>query len=81
MVDERRGFRSVKSTTTTNVVFRTYILDTIKKRGQVDVIYIDFRKAFDTVDHDGILLRKIEFRGLGNPLFAWLKSYFILFFS
>lgn len=41
--------------------------------GQVDVVYTDFEKAFDRVDHF-ILLAKLENIGI-HVLLRWVKSY------
>ena len=37
-------------------------------------IFIDLRKAFDTVNHD-ILLMKLQHYGIRNNMLSWLKSY------
>ncbi|KAG7295266.1 hypothetical protein JYU34_022268 [Plutella xylostella] len=42
--------------------------------GQVDVIYTDFEKAFDRVDHT-ILLHKLRMLGIHGDLLRWVKSY------
>lgn len=42
--------------------------------GQVDVVYTDFEKAFDRVDHV-ILLKKLKCLGIHGDLFRWVKSY------
>ena len=41
---------------------------------KVGVIFLDFRKAFDTVNHE-ILLQKLESVGIFGSLFSWLKDY------
>ena len=37
-------------------------------------IFIDFRKAFDTVDHN-ILLAKLQFYGIRSMAHNWFSSY------
>ena len=38
------------------------------------MIYLDFAKAFDTVDHR-VLLAKLRLYGVKGQLFCWLKDY------
>ena len=40
----------------------------------VGLVFIDLKKAFDTVDHD-ILCRKLEYYGIQQQQLAWFKSY------
>ncbi len=68
------GFRSSHSTTTT-------LLDCSNEwyvnmdRGQYNlVVFLDIKKAFDTVNHD-ILLKKLEMYGLGDSALALLRNY------
>ncbi|RYE12607.1 MAG: hypothetical protein EOP45_22575 [Sphingobacteriaceae bacterium] len=43
-------------------------------KGQVDVLYTDFKKAFDKVNHQ-ILIKKMNELGLPQNLIYWIKSY------
>ena len=38
------------------------------------LVFIDFRKAFDTVDHK-LLLRKLPIYGASDAAVSWIKSY------
>lgn len=69
IIDEQHGFRPGKSTITSSVVFTTYLLNSIEKGGQVDVVFTDFKNAFDTVGH-GLLLSELELLGIGDPLLS-----------
>ena len=41
---------------------------------QTDVIYLDFRKAFDTVAHNELLLKLWNF-GICDDLWKWMRAY------
>jgi hypothetical protein len=43
---------------------------------QTDVIYSDFSKAFDSVNHS-VLIAKLRLFGLTDPLISWIHSYLI----
>ena len=48
----------------------------LDKGGSVDVIYLDFAKAFDKVPHHR-LLRKLEDYGVAGRLLAWVKGWLL----
>ena len=43
-------------------------------QAEVDVVYMDFKKAFDSVSLDG-LLQKFYAAGITGELWFWLQSY------
>ena len=44
---------------------------------RVDVVYLDYRKAFDTVPHQRLSLTKLKGLGLGAGLMKWTGSFFV----
>ena len=46
----------------------------LERRQQVDVLHLNFSKAFDRVSHEKLLF-KLECLGIGGSLLAWFRSY------
>ncbi|KAL4104718.1 hypothetical protein QTP88_020000 [Uroleucon formosanum] len=74
LIDEQHGFRPGRSTLTCNLSLHSYIYDSFRNNCQVDVIYTDFSKAFDRVDHNH-LMSTLDSLGIGEPLLSWFRSY------
>lgn len=70
----QHGFMKGRSTVTNLMEFTQAGLDTIESGLQLDVIYTDFLKAFDRVDHS-ILVRKLERIGVHSSMLGWIRSY------
>lgn len=73
---EQHGFMKGRSTTTNLGVFIDYVAKNMDGGSQVDVMYTDFEKAFDRVDHM-ILLRKLYELGIRGNLLRWVESYLL----
>ena len=71
IIPQQHGFMENRSTATGLMEFIHFVK---KNRGQVDVLYTDFSKAFDKVNHR-ILLKKLRKLGLPPNLVDWIKSY------
>ena len=65
------------STVTNLLEFTTHVFWGFLARTRTDVIYSDFNKAFDRVDH-GILLLKLSLFGIPDIIARWLGSYISL---
>ena len=68
------GFLSKKSTNLQLLQYLEYISSNIAKGLQVDSIYLDFAKAFDSVSHPK-LLHKLNHYGVRGDLLTWLESF------
>ena len=68
------GFRKNNSTTYALLQITEKIKETIENRKFGCGIFIDLRKAFDTVNHT-ILLKKLEHYGVRDTEYNWFESY------
>ena len=72
--DSQSGFRSNHSTTTTLLDVQDYILKNMDEGFVTGVIFLDLKKAFDTVNHE-ILINKLAKCGIKDTELDWFKSY------
>lgn len=70
----QHGFVTSRSTLTNLAEFTQFVSSNIDNRGQVDVVYTDFSKAFDKVNH-GLLIYKLDHLGFSNSLLRLFRSY------
>jgi len=68
------GFRQGSSTTDAITQFLDCVCAAVDSREYLVSVFIDFQKAFDTVDHS-ILIRKLHALGFRGPVNDWLRSY------
>lgn len=72
--DEQHGFRAGRNTESNLLDTTHYIHENIGGRQRVDVIYLDYAKAFDRVDH-GILAAKLAKFGTPFLLYLTIMSF------
>lgn len=71
---EQFGFQSGKSTSGAIIRLTEFIYDSLNRGNHSISIFIDFKKAFDTVNHK-ILLDKLCCYGVGGMALHWFGSY------
>ena len=72
--DNQHGFRKNRSCLTQLIEHIDLVLRSLNEGNEVDVIYLDFSKAFDKVDHN-ILLAKLKRYGIAGKLYQWIESF------
>lgn len=71
---EQHGFTSGRSTVTNLSDFIGKTIKGMHASKQVDAIYLDIKKAFDTVDIE-LLCHKLRIMGLNREILNWIHDY------
>lgn len=74
IIPQQHGFFKGRSTVTNLAVFTHSITNAINNSLQVDVIYNDYSKAFDSINHKR-LIGKLYNLGIRGSSLSWLQSY------
>ena len=72
--NEQHGFRSRRSCETQLLTVMEHWTRCIDDGTSVDVVYLDFQKAFDKVPHRR-LLTKLEAYGVNGSILHWIKAF------
>lgn len=72
--ESQYGFRENRSTALAMIDLVEEISNNIEKQKYSLAIFIDLKKAFDTIDHN-ILIKKLGKKGIRGCPLQWLKSY------
>ena len=72
--DNQHGFRRSYSTSSAIHEFLIDIYECIRKKEVMGCLYIDYQKAFDTINHD-ILFSKLSLYGFSQNCINWFQSY------
>jgi retron-type reverse transcriptase len=72
--DNQFGFRPKHSTNHALISITEQIKENLDKDNYACGVFVDFQKAFDTVNHN-ILLKKLDRYGIRGPALNWFRSY------
>ena len=72
--DAQHGFVPGRSCATQLLIVLEHWTKALDQGLPVDTIYLDFRKAFDSVPHQRLLL-KLENYGIRGPLLQWIRAF------
>ena len=72
--NSQHGFTSGKSCLSNLLDFFEETINMLNKGEAVDLIYLDFAKAFDKVPHC-TLFKKLEAHGVGGTVLNWIKEW------
>ena len=72
--DSQHGFRAGRSCLSQLLEHYDTILSILEDGSNADVVYLDFTKAFDKVDHR-IVLHKLKKLGIHEKIYQWIESF------
>ena len=70
----QHGFLKARSCLTNLLCFFEEITKWVDEGSPVDVIYLDFQKAFDKVPHQRLILN-LKSHGMGNSRINWIEQW------
>ena len=70
----QHGFLKGRSCLTNLLDFMEHISKWADDGSPVDVIYLDFQKAFDKVPHQRLLI-KLKYHGIGESVVNWVRDW------
>jgi len=76
LTEKQHGFRKGRSCLTQLLKHYDTILNNYLGDAETDVIYLDYAKAFDKVDHT-LLLKKLRHYGIGGKVYDWIEQFLI----
>ena len=68
----QHGFLKARSCLTNLLCFFEEITKWVDEESPVDVIFLDFLKAFDKVPHQRLIF-KLKSHGMGNSIINWIE--------
>ena len=71
IINEQHGFINKLSTITQLINTTTDWANTLNNKGQTDIIFLDFSKAFDKISHK-FILSKLHYYGIRNHTLFFL---------
>ena len=74
LYNSQHGFRKGRSCQTNLIEFYDKVTEWMDKGDSVDVLFLDFKKAFDKVDHSRLMV-KLAAAGVQGNLWRWLKDW------
>ena len=73
LFERQFAFLPRKSTTAQLLLYTEFLHSHVSKDQQMDAVYLDFARAFDSVSHEK-LLYKLGFLGIAGELLKWIES-------
>ena len=70
----QHGFLKARSCLINLLCFLEEITNWVDDGSPVDVVYLDFQKAFDKLPHQRLLL-KLKAHGIGNDVINWIEEW------
>ena len=70
----QHGFLKARSCLTNFILFFEEITKWVDDGSPVDVVYLDFQKAFDKVPHQRLLLKQ-KAHGIGKDVINWIENW------
>ena len=72
--NSQHGFRTGKSCLSNLLDFYNIVTAWLDKSNCVDIVYLDFAKAFDKVSHLGLMI-KLQSLGITGSTYKWIKMW------